>query len=128
MSKSKGSNVTTLKAPLNDGKQLMRNYTMMNIAQTELKKQIVEYDRVNEINIDAAFLWQLHVQLGFGKKRLKRFFDNFEIAYNEMIVNYEASGTKNSYDISIENLKGIGVDIVEWHTEQETRLEERKNA
>lgn len=42
----------------------------MNI---EINRQIVEADRKYTNDIDAMVLYTLHVHLGFGKKRLRRF-------------------------------------------------------
>lgn len=46
----------------------------MNI---EINRQIVEADRKYTNDIDAMVLYTLHVHLGFGKKRLRRFGKRF---------------------------------------------------
>ncbi len=54
-----------------------------------IQSQFAEYDRKHALEIDAMILWQLHEQLGFGVKRLKRFYDNFVPAMDELISRYE---------------------------------------
>ena len=41
----------------------------------EINRQIVEADRRYADDIDAMVLYTLHVHLGFGKKRLRKFYD-----------------------------------------------------
>lgn len=55
----------------------------------EIQRQLAEYTRAHELEIDALILWQLHEQLGFGPKRLKRFYDNFAPAIKDLINRYE---------------------------------------
>lgn len=43
----------------------------------EINRQIVEADRRYADDIDAMVLYTLHVHLGFGKKRLRKFYDAF---------------------------------------------------
>ena len=50
----------------------------------EIQRQLVEYDRKNELELDAIILWELHTQLGLGPKRLKKFFDGFSDALNAL--------------------------------------------
>lgn len=42
----------------------------------EINRQILEHDEAYSLDIDAMVLWTLHVYLGFGKKRLERFYRN----------------------------------------------------
>lgn len=55
----------------------------------EIQRQLVEYDRKNELELDAIILWELHTQLGLGPKRLKKFFDGFSDALNALVNRYE---------------------------------------
>ncbi len=41
------------------------------------EKKAAEYDRKHALEIDAMILWVLHQQLGWGEKRLRKFYDNF---------------------------------------------------
>lgn len=82
----------------------------------ELKKELAEYDQKHAAELDAFILWELHTQLGFGKKRLKRFFDKFDPAMQTMIEHYCMNGSDREW-LCTEKLKEIGVDINQWNDE-----------
>ena len=75
----------------------------------EIQKEIAEFNQKNETEIDAAILWVLHEQFGFGKKRLKRFYDHFIPAYRGLIERYEM--LDEGAWICTRLLKDIGVDM-----------------
>ena len=89
-------------------------YMMSNKQKTAMNEDIqtqIYAARAAESNeYDAAILWAMHLCFGFGKKRLKRFFDFFCRLYNH-------SGFWQFGRNEIELLKGIGVDIMEWNRE-----------
>lgn len=79
----------------------------------EINKQIIENETNFAIENDAAILWTLHEVFGFGKKRLRRFWDamnkNNEITINEFEdPDSKGSGFK-------EKLCLIKVDVEDWH-------------
>lgn len=45
----------------------------------EIKRQLAEYTRKYEADLNATILYVLHEQLGFGEQRLKKFFDRFSV-------------------------------------------------
>ena len=51
----------------------------------EINRQIVEADRHYADDIDAMVLYTLHVHLGFGKKRLRKFYDAFSAEHDRLI-------------------------------------------
>lgn len=74
----------------------------------EIKKQL-DQARVNDADeYDAAILWAMHLCFGFGKKRLRKFYDFFCKLYN---CNKRWQFGRNEIDM----LKKIGVDIEEWN-------------
>ena len=76
----------------------------------EIEKEIDAKLQAEVTQIDAVILWTLHLCFGFGKKRLRRFYDFF----------VKLSGVNDRWKIradNIELLKGIGVDIEEWNRE-----------
>ena len=74
----------------------------------EIQAQIDEA-RVREADeYDAAVLWALHLCFGFGKKRLRKFYDFFCTLY--LSDKYWKFGRSE-----IDLLKGIGVDICGWN-------------
>ena len=84
--------------------------------EIEINRQLAEISRKHELEVDAMVLWELHEQFRFGKKRLKRFFDNFSVSMNELIVRYEDNDDDRS-KLCMHKLKEIGVDIEEWSKE-----------
>lgn len=82
----------------------------------EILMQCAEYDSKNELEIDALILWQLHEQLGFGKKRLKRFYENFKPAFKAMLDRYELEEGDQVW-LATHKLKELGIDISEWGEE-----------
>ena len=55
----------------------------------EINRQIVEADRRYADDIDAMVLYTLHVHLGFGKKRLRKFYDAFSAEHDRLIWYYQ---------------------------------------
>jgi hypothetical protein len=76
----------------------------------EIEAQLAEARVRDSDEYDAAILWALHLCLGFGKKRLRRFYDFFRKLY---LSNKRWQFGRNE----VELLKGIGVDIEEWNRE-----------
>lgn len=77
----------------------------------EINRQIVEADRRYADDIDAMVLYTLHVHLGFGKKRLIRYYqmpDDYTWLCKEM-------------------LKRIGVDVEAWNKERKEPDETEKH-
>jgi len=86
----------------------------MNI---EIQKQLAEYEKLHAIEVDAIFLWQLHVQLGFGPERLKRFYNNFRPELDRLINRYEDGTPKGDIWVSTQALKDYGIDLEKWREE-----------
>ena len=76
----------------------------------EIQAQLMEARTRDSDEYDAAILWALHLCFGFGKKRLRRFYDFFRKLY---LNNKRWQFGRNE----VELLKGIGVDIEEWNRE-----------
>jgi hypothetical protein len=76
----------------------------------EIQAQLAEARVRDSDEYDAAILWALHLCFGFGKKRLRRFYDFFRKLY---LSNKRWQFGRNE----VELLKGIGVDIEERNRE-----------
>lgn len=76
----------------------------------EIEAQLAEARVRDSDEFDAAVLWALHLCFGFGKKRLRRFYDFFRKLY---LSNKRWQFGRNE----VELLKGIGVDIEGWNRE-----------
>ena len=84
----------------------------------EIRRQIAEYDRKNYREIDAVILWQLHVQLGFGVTRLKKFYNDFGPALCQLIDRYEMDSEEGPW-LCTQKLKDeLGIDLDEWEKER----------
>ena len=80
--------------------------------QEEINRQMVEnVDRLSG-DLSALVLWQLHTQLGFGKKRLMRFYEAFAPAIREMQEHYSAEDADDTNFVIRYKLKNqCGIDV-----------------
>ena len=83
---------------------------LMNL---EIKRQLAKYDAKHKLELQALVLWQLHEQFGFGEKRLKRFYNNFDASIEALIGRYQLEDTDSIWLCTLK-LKDIGIDIEEW--------------
>lgn len=60
--------------------------------------------------IEALVLWQLHVQKGYGVKRLDEFLEDFRPALKELIDFYGLDDTEDVEFACVQKLKSIGFD------------------
>lgn len=79
----------------------------------EINRQISQNIEGLKVNLLALILWQLHEQLGFGKKRLLRFHDKFIPALNELQEYYDMYSGDDTDWLCKRKLKEIGVDVDE---------------
>ena len=82
----------------------------------EIKKQILEHDENFAKDFDSMVLWTLHICFGFGKKRLKRFWDCFLKEHNNLRERYMLSPEDDGW-LYRYKLKDIGVDVDNWYDE-----------
>ena len=76
-------------------------------------------------DIDAMVLYTLHVHLGFGKKRLRKFYDAFSAEHDRLIQYYQMP---DDYTwLCKEMLKRIGVDVEAWNKERKEPDETEKH-
>lgn len=87
------------------------------VLDAEIQKQLRDFDRRNTNEIDATILWQLHVQLGFGAKRLKDFHSSYAKEFDALMERYGATERGECAWLCTYKLKEIGVDIEEWNKE-----------
>lgn len=76
----------------------------------EIRRQLEEYNRNNADNIDAMILWHLHEEFGFGKKRLKKFYETFSTRMKEL-SDYYLIDTDRIPWVYQKKLKEYGIDI-----------------
>lgn len=93
--------------------------------EMEINRQIVEADRRYADDIDAMVLYTLHVHLGFGKKRLREFYDAFSAEHDRLIQYYQMP---DDYTwLCKKMLKRIGVDVEAWNRERREPNEAEKH-
>lgn len=73
-----------------------------------------------EDRADACTLWALHTGFGWGRDRLRRFYETYLRLHRELMERYELGREGDFY--CIERLKKLGVDIEAWNAE--TRKQE----
>lgn len=98
--------------------------TEQKAMDAEIKSQIAEYYRDFLSNLDAMVLWTLHTHLGFGKKRLRRFYKVFSKQHIELMEYYQCN--EDSSRLCKHKLKDIGIDLVELQKELEEENDSSK--
>lgn len=78
----------------------------------EVQKQLSEARVRDSDEFDASVLWAMHLCFGFGKKRLRRFYDFYRTLY---LSNKRWQFGRNE----VELLKKIDVDIEVWNRDSE---------
>lgn len=92
--------------------------------ELEINRQIIEADRKYVNDIDAMVLYTLHVHLGFGAKRLRRFYEAFSAEHDRLIQYYQMP---DDYTwLCREMLKRRGVDVEAWNRERREPNEAEK--
>lgn len=82
--------------------------------------------------IASMILWYLHTEYGFGKDRLKKFYEGMDREYYDMLCRYELfqekdtelKNIKTSAWLATQKLKEYGVDLNEWDGEGEIEIED----
>lgn len=69
------------------------------------------------LEIDALVLWVLHEQLGWGEKRLRRFYDNFADEIDALVQRYQMDEEDKVW-LCTQKLKDYGIDIEQWDKER----------
>lgn len=91
----------------------------------EIQRQLAEYDRKHIREIDALVLWELREQLGFGNKRLKKFYDNFSRGIEALIRRYEMEQGDDVW-LCTYKLKEIGCDLENGRKKEVTNERPKK--
>lgn len=86
----------------------------MNI---EIAKQLAEYTRKYQVEIESIFLREMRQKYGHGAVRLRRDFDEFANDLDELIARYEL-GDEDRLWIVQQQLKQEGFDVEQWHREK----------
>lgn len=87
----------------------------------EIKAQLMDYDKQYFLDMDAAVLWALHKEFGFGAKRLRRFFDRFSVIHEELRDYYQLDDDTNTWLCRYLLQSNVGVDVEAWEKELEEK-------
>lgn len=79
----------------------------------------MESDKNYYLDMDAAVLYSLHKTFGFGKKRLRRFFDAFAVQHEELREFYQLNDDTNTWICRYLLKRDVGVDVEAWEKEFE---------
>lgn len=88
----------------------------------EIENQLLEFVGNNLLEIEALMMVQLREQLGFGKKRLKRFYTGFSPSIYDFMVRKIKEGGEN--ESCVKRLEDYGCSLEEWAVEREKLLNE----
>lgn len=84
----------------------------------EIKRQIADFDRQNELEISSIVLWYLHEYEGWGPKRLRRFYEGLLPAIERLAKDYEMGDKEGDrLFLCTFKLKDYGIDIEKWNEE-----------
>lgn len=86
--------------------------------ELEVHRQLAKYDKDHAKEMSSLILWGLHVEYGFGKNRLRRFYDTFNDNINALVKRYQLDNADDVW-LCTRKLKEIGVDIEQWDRESE---------
>lgn len=82
----------------------------------EIKKILAEQNKKHNAEIDAIILWTLHTHFGFGKKKLKEFYDNFVPALDDLTSRYEmVNNSEEEVWLCTHMLEEYGIDLKKWN-------------
>lgn len=82
----------------------------------ETRRQLAEYVRKHDLEIEASVIRQLRRITGWGEVRLKRFYMAFDKELDKLIDRYEMKGSDAPW-LCMKELKDEGFDIEAWHRE-----------
>ena len=83
----------------------------------EINRQILDREKQYAIDYETAVLYAVRSHLGFGKRRLKRFYEALFAATRMLGERYEMPD--DIPWLCDRKLKEIGVDVKQWHEEME---------
>ena len=87
----------------------------------EIKSQLLDYDKQYFLDMDAAVLWALHKEFGFGAKRLRRFFDRFEKVHEDLRSYYQLDDDTNTWLCRYLLQRDVGIDVEALEKELEQK-------
>ena len=78
----------------------------------EILRQVGEHEQKFLLDYDCMVMYSLRTQLGFGEKRLKRFYENFSKQHKALMEYYMCDDDDGK--LCKFKLEQMGFDIEEW--------------
>jgi hypothetical protein len=91
--------------------------TEQKALEMEARRQLAEYTRKHDLEIEAIVIRQLRRLTGWGETRLRRFYNGFDGELTNLILRYEL-GDDDAQWLCTRELKQEGFDIEQWHRER----------
>lgn len=85
--------------------------------EAEVLRQLAEYTRKYQVELESIFLRHQRSKHGFGAKRLRQDFDDFGNELDELVKRLEM-GQEDKAWLATYTLKEEGFDIEQWHREK----------
>lgn len=92
---------------------------MSELIDQAVREEVLRVENEFRSDIDAMILYTLHAHYGWGKKRLRRFWDAFMEEHKALREFYQMSGPGENAYLAKRKLKQIGVDLDAWEAEDD---------
>ena len=102
-----------------DARDFSLSPAQMKVMRREINAQILKKDDLYWQDVDAAVMWTLHKTFGFGKKRLRRFYEALADIHTGLRQRYELDDDGNMWLYRQMLQDETGVDVAEWEKEIE---------
>ena len=83
----------------------------------EIDRQIAKRDEQYAADIDAMVLYALMETIGWKKKRLRKFWNDFVKVHNDLREFYQMRSSEDHVWLAHHKLNEIGVDVHQWYEE-----------
>lgn len=83
----------------------------------EIQRQLAEYTKKHQREIDAMILWELHLQFGWGETRLHRLYNALGAGVDALVKRYEMEEGDDVW-LCTQMLKQRGIDLDKWDRER----------
>lgn len=82
----------------------------------EIYRELAEHTRIHELEVEALVIREVRRHTGWGKIKLKRFYNDFAKDLDELVKHYEMTDSDTAW-LCMRELKEEGFDIEQWHHE-----------
>ena len=82
----------------------------------EIDNYLIAADEEHHFDTEAEILWAVHVHFGSGKRKLKKFYKDFNKIHQDLLNHYSMREDDALWLIH-RKLHEIGVDVREWYKE-----------